>query len=313
MIQNPKSSSSSTNSKWEELLPALETIKSTSKIKKERLLNVVKIIKFLLSDEIENKNEQDNCETVKMLEEMKEEIKEDIKKPEEFQIPEMPDIDSIVEERLKAIKEVIDDRTYMLDEPEVKNKTVTVKNEPVPAKNKTADFSRILSKISKALAKLKDQNQSSETQTPTMMPIFRSQGCKNDFSPPLFDNLGQLGNTVSSQTGINPMSSPSMFKIPCQRASDILEETVNFPLPREAYCDNPTVNLNSLAKNAKLNLDNLPFSNIVPNSITCVDSDDTISILFKPKTISLMQVYGKLLKKITITVLVPYYVSKLAI
>lgn len=303
VIQNPKPCS--TDSKWEELMPALQSLKSNSKMKKERLCNVVKIIKFLLSDEMGNKKSENS--------KVKEEIKEKVKDPEDdmFPNPTMPDFDSIIEERLKSIKEIIDDRSYMMDEPKENNKTETIKDTPAP-KNKTADFSKVLSKIAAALAKLKDQNQSSETQTPNLMTIFRPKnGCKKDYNPTLYENPKQLGNSISGQTGMNPKSSLSMFNIPCQRASDILEETANFPLPRDMFCDNPAVNLNSLAKNTKLNLENLPFNNVVPNSITCVDSDDSIAILFKPKTISLMQVYGNLLKKITITVLVPYYVTKL--
>lgn len=305
VIQDPKPSTpSATDPKWDELMPALQILKSTSKIKKERLYNVVKIIKFLLSDEMENKNDGK-----KIMEEIKEKIKEP--ENEMFPCPTMPDFDSIVEESLKSIKEVIDDRSYMLDKTEEKNNT-EINDTPSP-KNKTADFSKTLSKIATALAKLKDQNQDSETQTPKLVPIFRPKNAgKNYFSPTLYENPKQLGNLVSGQTVMNPITSQSMFNIPCQRASDILEETANFPLPRDIFCNNPAVNLNSLAKNTKLNLDNLPFDNVVPNSISCVDSDDSIAILFKPKTVSLMQVYGNLLKKITITVLVPYYVSKLA-
>uniref|UniRef100_A0A2A4JBH8 Uncharacterized protein n=1 Tax=Heliothis virescens TaxID=7102 RepID=A0A2A4JBH8_HELVI len=310
----PSSPPSTTKSKWQKILPALQTMKSTSKIKKERLLNVAKIIKFLLSDEIENPNN----DTTKIFEEIKE-----IKEPE----PETGDIypnsviidyESIVDDRLKSIKEVIEDKSYITDKVTAENKTETVQDTPAP-KNKTADFSKILSKISTALAKLKEQKNPTETENsnlseiPTMMvPIFRPKnGCKNDFNPTLFEN-SQLGNSASSLTGMNPMPSMSMFNIPCQRASDILEETANYPLPKEFFYDNQAANLRSLAKNTKLNLDNLPFENVVPNSVTCVDSDDSIAVLFKPKTISLMQVYGNLLKKLTVTVLVPYYVSKLA-
>ncbi|PZC72316.1 hypothetical protein B5X24_HaOG211327 [Helicoverpa armigera] len=306
------SSISTTDSKWQQILPALQTMKSTSKIKKERLHNIAKIIKFLLADENENKIN----DTSKICEEIKEKITEP-ETNEMYSSPVLTDYENIVEEKLKSIQEVIDDKSYMLDKVTAENKT-EIQDTPAP-KNKTADFSKILSKISTALAKLKEHKNPTQTENsnlseiPTMMvPIFRPKnGCKNDFNPTLYENSQQLGNSASSRTGMNPIPSKSMFNIPCQRASDILEETANYPMPKEFFYDNQAANLRSLAKNTKLNLDNLPFENVVPNSVTCVDSDDSIAILFKPKTISLMQVYGNLLKKLTVTVLVPYYVSKL--
>ncbi|XP_026742141.1 uncharacterized protein LOC113504173 [Trichoplusia ni] len=273
LIKNLKSSSGSTTTEWEELLPQLQMIKNTSKIKKDKLYKVAKIVKYLLTEEKENK-----------------EATEDVKK--EPELPELPeiDIDSIVEERLQPIKEVVENQSYMLDT--VKENDTTVKN--------TTDFSEVFKKIAKALTKLKDQCE--KEKTPTMMPIFRpTNGGRSDFTPPI---------ETSQFDSPKPRT---YFDIPCQRASDILGETANIPLPKEMFCDKPNVNLKSLAKNTKLNLDNLPFKNIVPNSVSVVDSDDSVAILFKPKNVSFMQMYGNLLKKITITVLVPYYVSKLAI
>lgn len=294
-------SSPTTASKWEQLIPALQLIKANTKIKRERLHNVMHLIKLILAEEMENKEEStidceediDKEETVNVIDERTE--KEEVP----FSIP-IIDYERIVDERLRGIKEIIDDRNYMLNENEIECR----QDENDLTKNRTADISNIVNKISSALNRLKEQNRpQEETETPNLIPIFRSQENTN--------NVNSLKQSNSRQAEMHPVSSFPTFTIPCQRASDILAETASFPLPKEALCDNPTTNLKAIAKNTKLNLDNLPFKNIVPDSITCVDSEDSLAVLFKPKAISLMQVYGNLLKKITITVLVPYYVSKL--
>uniref|UniRef100_A0A2H1W2T4 SFRICE_020046 n=1 Tax=Spodoptera frugiperda TaxID=7108 RepID=A0A2H1W2T4_SPOFR len=248
--------------------------------------------------EMENKEESaiecdedfNKEETVNVIDEREE--KEEVP----FSIP-IIDYESIVDERLRGIKEIIDDRNYMLNENEIECR----QEENDMNKNRTADISNIVNKISSALNKLKEQNRPQpETETPNLIPIFRSQENTN--------NVNTLKQSNSRQAEMNPVSNFPAFTIPCQRASDILAETATFPLPKDVLCDNPSANLKAIAKNTKLNLDNLPFKNIVPDSITCVDSEDSLAVLFKPKAISLMQVYGNLLKKITITVLVPYYI-----
>ncbi|XP_075988460.1 uncharacterized protein LOC142984606 [Anticarsia gemmatalis] len=255
LIQNSLSSSCNN---WDELLPTLKMIKSSSNIKKERLLNVVKIIKYLLSDEME----KTQCDK----------ILNDVKNINEFQSLGMPDIDSIVDERLKPIKDALEDKNCV---PNFELKNEMAKN------NNTAELNKVLAKISAALAKVKESNENAES------GVCRR---KNEF---------------------NSITKSARFNIPCQKASDILKETTTFVVPKEAYCNLPAnINLDSILKNPKVNSDNLPFK-LVPNSVTCVDSDDNVAILFKPKKISLMQVYGNLLKKITITVLVPYFVSKI--
>lgn len=293
--------SSPTASKWEQLIPALQLIKANTKIKRERLHNVMHLIKLILAEEMENKEESaidcdediDKEETVNVIDDREE--KEEVP----FSIP-IIDYESIVDERLRGIKEIIDDRNYMLNENEIECK----QDENDMNKNRTADISNIVNKISSALNKLKEQNRPQpEAETPNLIPIFRSQENTN--------NVNSLKQSNSRQAEMNHVSNFPAFTIPCQRASDILAETATFPLPKDVLCDNPSANLKAIAKNTKLNLDNLPFKNIVPDSITCVDSEDSLAVLFKPKAISLMQVYGNLLKKITITVLVPYYVSKL--
>ncbi|XP_035455731.2 uncharacterized protein LOC118279978 [Spodoptera frugiperda] len=301
--QNPVTipSSPTTASKWEQLIPALQLIKANTKIKRERLHNVMHLIKLILAEEMENKEESEinydgdieKEETVNVIDEREE------KEDDPFSIP-IIDYESIVDERLRGIKEIIDDRNYMLNENEIECR----QDENDMNKNRTADISNIVNKISSALNKLKEQNRPQpEIETPNLIPIFRSQEITN--------NVNSLKQSNSRQAEMNPISNFPAFTIPCQRASDILAETATFPLPKDVLCDNPTTNLKAIAKNTKLNLDNLPFKNIVPDSITCVDAEDSLAVLFKPKAISLMQVYGNLLKKITITVLVPYYVSKL--
>ncbi|XP_022834901.1 uncharacterized protein LOC111362461 [Spodoptera litura] len=308
--QNPVTiaSSPTTASKWEQLIPALQLIRANTEIKKERLHNVMKLIKIILAEEMENK-EGSKIDSDEGIDEKKREEKEEamnvINKEEEqekgdaFSIP-VIDFESIVDERLQSIKEIIDDRNFMLD----KSKYECEKDENDMPKNKSANISDIVNKISTALNKLKEPNRPEpETETPNLIPIFRSKENIN--------SLNSLKLSDSRQAEIIPTSNFPAFTIPCQKASDILAETATFPLPNDVLCNNPSGNLKAMAKNTKLNLDNLPFENIVPNSITCVDSEDSLAVLFKPKAISLMQVYGNLLKKITITVLVPYYVSKL--
>ncbi|KAH9644345.1 hypothetical protein HF086_003130 [Spodoptera exigua] len=297
--QNPvtTTSSPSTISKWEQLIPALQLLKGNTKIKKDKLHNVIKLIKQVLSEEMENKEDStivyDEATDTEVIDNVEEREKDD-----PLSIP-IIDFENIVDDRLKDIKEIIDDRNYMLDEPKY-----VCKKDVGEEKNKTADVSNVLNKISTALNKLKEQNHPEPVmETPNLIPIFRSKENPN--------NLNSLQHSNSRQSEMNPISNFPAFTIPCQKASDILAETATFPLPKDVLCDDPSVNLKAMAKKTKLNLDNLPFQNIVPDSVSCVDSDDSLAVLFKPKSISLMQVYGNLLKKITITVLVPYYVSKL--
>ncbi|KAF9805608.1 hypothetical protein SFRURICE_020993, partial [Spodoptera frugiperda] len=230
--------------------------------------------------EMENKEESaiecdedfNKEETVNVIDEREE--KEEVP----FSIP-IIDYESIVDERLRGIKEIIDDRNYMLNENEIECR----QEENDMNKNRTADISNIVNKISSALNKLKEQNRPQpETETPNLIPIFRSQENTN--------NVNTLKQSNSRQAEMNPVSNFPAFTIPCQRASDILAETATFPLPKDVLCDNPSANLKAIAKNTKLNLDNLPFKNIVPDSITCVDSEDSLAVLFKPKAISLMQI-----------------------
>ncbi|KAF9420639.1 hypothetical protein HW555_003186 [Spodoptera exigua] len=297
--QNPvtTTSSPSTISKWEQLIPALQLLKGNTKIKKDKLHNVIKLIKQVLSEEMENKEDStivyDEATDTEVIDNVEEREKDD-----PLSIP-IIDFENIVDDRLKDIKEIIDDRNYMLVEPKY-----VCKKDVDEEKNKTADVSNVLNKISTALNRLKEQNHPEPVmETPNLIPIFRSKENSN--------NLNSLQHSNSRQSEMNSISNFPAFTIPCQKASDILAETATFPLPKDVLCDDPSVNLKAMAKKTKLNLDNLPFKNIVPDSISCVDSDDSLAVLFKPKSISLMQVYGNLLKKITITVLVPYYVSKL--
>ncbi|CAB3241665.1 unnamed protein product [Arctia plantaginis] len=278
---------------WEHLLPTLKMITNTSTIKKERLLNVVELINYLLSDDIEN-NECD-----KKLEKTKQTI--------ELRTPSLQDIESIADERLDTITKKAFD---------IKNGAPNAINlQNFVPQNKTEDFSKILVKISTALAKLEDQKEKQKIQSsPTVMGMFRTKNtCQNKLNPPLYEALDPSPKPQLNQAGINTVSQATRFTIPCQRASDILKETSSFVVPKAAYCNLPkNTNLNSRSKNPKSNSDNLPFT-LVPNYFSCVEEDDSFAVLFRPKKISMMQVYGNLLKKIATTVLVPYHVSKLSL
>lgn len=104
------------------------------------------------------------------------------------------------------------------------------------------------------------------------------------------------------QTNMSPIPNHALFNIPCHRAADVLDMSVL--VPKEAPLRN--TNVDPIARTAKPN-----FPSQITAPIDCADEDGTVAMLFKPKNISLEQVYGNLLKKITITVLVPYHISKL--
>ncbi|KAG6447211.1 hypothetical protein O3G_MSEX004879 [Manduca sexta] len=96
------------------------------------------------------------------------------------------------------------------------------------------------------------------------------------------------------------------FSIPCVKASDILDESLH--VTKDPYFKNkPRIDMNSIVQDIQSTIEN-PVSNYIS---ICSEPDHTVAMLFKPKTISLMQAYGNLLKKITVTVLVPFHVSKL--
>ncbi|CAG9784768.1 unnamed protein product [Diatraea saccharalis] len=93
------------------------------------------------------------------------------------------------------------------------------------------------------------------------------------------------------------------FNIPCHKAADILDDLVPY---------NPAVHQNSQSKLIPKFESTKPklgrkFIETEKGTI----EDESLAIIFKPKNISLLKLYGDVLKKITLTVLVPYHISKL--
>nr|BAS21456.1 uncharacterized protein [Bombyx mori] len=112
--------------------------------------------------------------------------------------------------------------------------------------------------------------------------------------------------TISRNNKTHPL------QIPCQSVSDILDDA--YVLRKQSQSNQQALGnrIESYKQSNTLTQETNGDAVPVPKlKISCTESDDAISIVFKPKTISLMQVYGNLLKKITVTALVPYHVSKL--
>lgn len=144
-------------------------------------------------------------------------------------------------------------------------------------------------------------------EVPSMVPIFKPRPVmRNKFNPA---HPRSIPVTSTIQANPNPNHNNPKFTIPCQKAADVLDMS-KVSLPIE-------VTKNSYYEQPKLEPNTLPQSSISANQapttvfVHSADLDEPVSIMFKPKAISLFQLYGNLLKKITITVLVPYHMSKM--
>lgn len=130
---------------------------------------------------------------------------------------------------------------------------------------------------------------------------------QNESPENLLANTEQIYNIYKQENSNALKDNKPAFNIPYQRVSDILDEST-FVIPESMYCDNSNWKSDTPVKQQIINP-----TDAMKSAITCSESDETVAMLFKPKTISLMQVCDNLLKKITVTVLVPYHVSKIGI
>lgn len=276
----PAIQESTLDTNWEQLLSNLDLLKDSSAVKKERLLNVVKLINYLLSEGTE-KNE---CEK-------EPEVNKD---NNELETPDIEDIENLIDIRMN---------TEEYDKPNDAENNVS--------QNKTADFSKTIAKIAAALAKIEDdeKDKGEIENTSPVMGMFRTKNTRQS----KINTLGSSTTPQMDQAEVNSVPQTTRFTIPCQLASDILKETSSFVVPKEAYCNLPkNVSLNSKSKAQKSKSENLS-AKLAPKSISCVEEEDSFAVLFKPKKITMMQIYGNLLKKISPTILVPYHISKLSL
>ncbi|XP_013191435.1 uncharacterized protein LOC106135627 [Amyelois transitella] len=149
---------------------------------------------------------------------------------------------------------------------------------------------------------------------PTMIPIFRPNQnlARNQITKDLIDTTSVTQNPIITQEtpvpkenpvtpkdikpNLNPKPNAVPFSIPCHRASDVLDD-VNV---KHANLDPMPKDRSSISQE--------------PNQVERpekLETDESVAVIFKPKNISLLNVYGDMLKKITLTVLVPYHISKL--
>lgn len=160
-------------------------------------------------------------------------------------------------------------------------------------------------------------NNTNNLEVSTVIPIRKPRpAMRNDFNP-------AHSSSVPVRQVVHASSSPltnAKFTIPCQRAADVLEMSIK---PREvsenklekigqSKLELSTPNPSSIPINhapiiSSISANQVPTTVFVHND----ESEEHVSILFKPKAISLIQLYGNLLKKITITVLVPYHMSQM--
>ncbi|XP_053621219.1 uncharacterized protein LOC128681390 [Plodia interpunctella] len=98
-------------------------------------------------------------------------------------------------------------------------------------------------------------------------------------------------------------SNAAPFNIPCHRASDILDE-----VPTKTEVGNPAQSNFETSEKHESTVSHEANQVERPEKL---ETDESVAIIFKPKNISLLNVYGDMLKKITLTVLVPYHMSKL--
>ncbi|XP_059062437.1 putative uncharacterized protein DDB_G0282133 [Achroia grisella] len=111
----------------------------------------------------------------------------------------------------------------------------------------------------------------------------------------------------NENTNANPNSNPKVatFNIPCHTASDVLNDVPVNSVPCASLTE---ANVDSVIKEIS---DNIQAQHLDEKVANLKNPDNSVAILFKTKDISLLKLYGDLLKKITITVLVPYHISKL--
>ncbi|KAJ0170274.1 hypothetical protein K1T71_014202 [Dendrolimus kikuchii] len=282
----------------EEVKTTIKSIKKSARSKRNKLATLLTILKSILEEELKCYQTQ--------------ETKADVVDP----IKEIPEI----EQRIENYNETIDETVCK------------------GAVNKSFDCNKILERISAALERSRVFSKEKKPKEPAnIMPIFKktpedslksldgsiktlpkrqslqSPSLLKDMPPiPMTNLVGKLNsnNAQVPQSYINPVPNTQKFIIPCQRTSDILDDS--YLIPKKAYCNSKNINSNTILKPVvKATEYNSLRVNTTPKAVSCKEADGTVAMLFKPTEVSLMQVYGNLLKKLTVTVLVPYYVSKL--
>ncbi|XP_031770326.2 uncharacterized protein LOC116413751 [Galleria mellonella] len=116
-------------------------------------------------------------------------------------------------------------------------------------------------------------------------------------------SIAKLNENAGGKQDFIPKT--STFYIPCQKASDVLNDA---PASSISCASLTEANVESVIKDLSANFQKQHLDEKVASLKT---PNNSVAILFKTKEISLLKLYGDLLKKITITVLVPYHISKL--
>lgn len=280
----------------EDIKETIKSIKKASRNKRNKLTNLLKILKSILEEELK-------CS---QIQETNDDIVDKVRQNSE--------IESEIENYNRTVEESMCKDTL----------------------NKSFDCSKILERITAALERSRAfSNNDNKIKEPIkMVPIFKKSS--EDSIPLMEDNIStkpqsqcltqsnQLDNmppipmaklaSIDSnseyigQSHMNAVPDGRQFIIPCHRTSDILDD--RYLIPKTTYGDtNSKTNLKPAVKTIKYNFKQ---TNPISNSASCKE-DVTVAMLLKPAALSLMQVYGNLLKKLTVTVLVPYYVSKLGL
>lgn len=249
----------------EDLTSHVQTLKESTRSKKEKFSCILNLLKSALTEELE---------TPQRLAEIN---------------------------GMNSIRNVVEDKIS-----DVVNQTLQENETENTNSGDRELYDKLLSKATRDITK-----NTPNIEVPTMIPIFKPRPViRNDFeniNSVRLRSIPVAPDIVHANS--NPINIASKFSIPCQRAADVLDMSV--ALPREVTMKKheetmqPNVKPNPLVPTSLV-------ANQTPTtvSIHCADSDESLAIMFKPKAISLTQLYGNLLKKITITVLVPYHLSK---
>lgn len=288
--QNIVSSVSQPNSNWEEPTASNQALKEAANSKRVKLSCVLNLLKDALA--------------------------------EEFQISQLLKESAVQDKLMTSMKNIIEDKhTLVNTENQLERPSLRSEKE---SNSENAVYQNVMMKMQSALSN--NEYASNDIEMPTMIPIFRQRSQAMPRKE-LNHTLGELSSTSKTsakpqiskskavsflpekliQTNLNPIPGTSVFSIPCQRAADVLDMNI---APKEAVCKNVQVN-SKLYPIANEIIPSIPNQLPAPVTISCADEDDTIAMLFKPKNISLQQIHGNLMKKVTITVLVPYHMSKL--
>lgn len=158
-----------------------------------------------------------------------------------------------------------------------------------------------------AARRKKNKNKIPEVTFSSFIPIFKPKGRHNKRKNGANERHSVSNNDVNIDVNLldipNRESPQNMHKVNKENVQNINFNAQNL-IPNSKML--PSDPINNIALNNGQN-QNMEFQNQVVNS-----SNGKKLVMFKPETVSLCNVYEDLLEKVTMTVLVPYHVYKLA-